>query len=265
VDLGELSCLVILLLIVVMGPATFRRWPGLVKVAPKHGALLKGVLDGPLMIGARLLEHFVEEVGTSGRFPRALVLGGGDKVCVGGVAFRLRLLLAFLLGAALSGRLGDILRIAALGLLILPEDGLKRLLARGELGGDVHQLTRPGGGLATQLARQVVAGGASEERTDDIRVGDVGQLSALLRELLDVVPEILPRLLAAASEIPGNPRAHVRALEIAGEGLDQVVPVGDRPGGRCSSQARTVSERNRGRLRMMRLSSSVPPRWQASR
>ena len=151
-DLGELSCLVILLLIVVVGPTTFRRWPGLVKVAPKHGALLKGVLDEPLMIGARLLEHLVEEVGTSGRFPRVLVLSGGDKVRVGGVAFRLRLLLALLLGAALSGRLGDIFRLAPLGLLVLPEDGLNRLLARGELGGDVHQLAHPGGSLATQLA-----------------------------------------------------------------------------------------------------------------
>jgi hypothetical protein len=54
------------------------------------------------MIGARLLEHLVEEVGTSGGFLRVLVLGGGDKVRVGGGAFRLRLLLAFLLGAALS-------------------------------------------------------------------------------------------------------------------------------------------------------------------
>jgi hypothetical protein len=54
------------------------------------------------MIGARLLEHLVEEVGTSEGFPRVLVLGGGDKVRVGGVAFRLRLLLALLLGAALS-------------------------------------------------------------------------------------------------------------------------------------------------------------------
>ncbi|WP_316413695.1 hypothetical protein, partial [Klebsiella pneumoniae] len=97
VDLGELPCLVILLLIVVVGPATFRRWPDLVKVAPKHCALLKGVLDGPLMIGARLLEHLVEEVGTSGGFPRVLVLGGGDKVRVGGVAFRLRLFLPFFL------------------------------------------------------------------------------------------------------------------------------------------------------------------------
>jgi hypothetical protein len=35
-------------------------------------------------------------------------------------------------------------------------------------------------------------------------------------------------------------------------------------GGRCSSQARAASERNRGRLRMMRLSSSVPPSWQVS-
>jgi hypothetical protein len=102
VDLGELSCLVILLLIVVAGPATIRRWPSLVKVAPKHGALLKGVLDGPLMIGARLLEHLVEEIGTSGRFLRVLVLSGSNKVRIGGVAFRLRLLLAFLLAAALS-------------------------------------------------------------------------------------------------------------------------------------------------------------------
>jgi hypothetical protein len=168
VDLGELSCLVIFLLIVVAGPATLRGWPGLVKVALKHGALLKGVLDGPLMIGARLLEHLVEEIGAPGRFPRVIVLSGGDKVRVGGVVFRLRLLLAFLLSAALSGRLGDIFRVAALGLLILPEDGLNCLLARGELGGDVHQLARPGGGFATQLAHQVAAGGAGEERVDDI-------------------------------------------------------------------------------------------------
>jgi hypothetical protein len=141
----------------------------------------------------------------------------------------LRLLLAFLFGAALSGRLGDIFRLAALGLLVLPEDSLNRILARGELGGDVHQLTRPGGGLATQLAHQVAAGGAGEERADDIRVGDVGQIGALLRESPDVVPERLSRLLAAASEIPGVPRAHVRALEVAGEGLDQVIPVGDLP------------------------------------
>jgi hypothetical protein len=97
-DLGELSCLVIFLLVVVASPATLHGWPGPVEVTPKHSTLLKGVLDGPLMIGAWLLEHPVEEVGTSGGFPRVLVLGGGDKVRIGGVAFRLRLLL----GAALS-------------------------------------------------------------------------------------------------------------------------------------------------------------------
>jgi hypothetical protein len=101
-DLGELSCLVIFLLVAVVGPATLRGWPSPVEVAPKHDALLKGVLDGSLVVGARLLEHLVEEVGTSGGFPRVLVLGGGNKVRVGGVAFRLRLLLALLLGAALS-------------------------------------------------------------------------------------------------------------------------------------------------------------------
>jgi hypothetical protein len=52
VDLRELICLVALLLVVVMTFATFRRGPGLMEVAPKHDALLKGVLDGTLMIGA---------------------------------------------------------------------------------------------------------------------------------------------------------------------------------------------------------------------
>jgi hypothetical protein len=155
-----------------------------------------------------------------GGVPRVLVLGGGDKVRVGDVAFRLRLLLALLLGAALSWRFGGIFRWAALGLLVLLEDSLDRLLAGGELGGDVHQLARPGGGLATQLAHQVAAGGASEERADDIRVGDVGQLGALLRESPDVILERLSRLLSAASEVLGIPEAHVRALEIAGESLD---------------------------------------------
>jgi hypothetical protein len=171
------------------------------------------------MIGARLLEHLVEEIGTSRRFPRVLVLSSGDKVRVGGVAFRLRLLV-LLLGVAPSGRLGDVFRLAALGLLVLPEDGLNRLLARGELGGDVHQLARPGGGLATQLAHQVAAGGAGEERANDVEIGDIGQLGALLRESPDVVPERLSWLLVAASKIPGVPRAHVRALEVAGKGLD---------------------------------------------
>jgi hypothetical protein len=60
VDLKDLLCLVILLLVVVVGSATFRRWSGPVEVAPKHDALLKGALDGTLMIGARLLEHLVE-------------------------------------------------------------------------------------------------------------------------------------------------------------------------------------------------------------
>jgi hypothetical protein len=42
-------------------------------------SLLKGVLDGTLMIGARLLEHIVEQVGALGRLPRVPALGGGDK------------------------------------------------------------------------------------------------------------------------------------------------------------------------------------------
>jgi hypothetical protein len=122
------------------------------EVAPKHDAFLKGVLDGTLVIGTRLLEHLVEQVDPSRRLPRVPVLGGSDEICVGGVAFCLRLLLGLLLRVALGGRLGDVFLLVSLRLLVLPEDGFDRLLTRGELGGDVHQLARLGGSLATQLA-----------------------------------------------------------------------------------------------------------------
>jgi hypothetical protein len=226
VDLGELLCLVALLLVVVLAFATFRRGPGLMEVALKHDTFLKGVLDGALVIGARLLEHLVEQVGPSGRLPRVPVLGGSDKICVGGVAFRLRLLFRLLLRATLGRRLGDVFLLASLRLLVLLEDGFDCLLTRGELGGDVHQLARPSRSLAAQFAHQVAASGASEERPDNIRVGDVGQLGALLRKPSDVLSQGFPWLLVAASEIPRVPRAHVRALEVSSEGFDQVVPVG---------------------------------------
>jgi hypothetical protein len=87
---------------------------------------------------------------------------------VSSVALCLRLLLGLLLRATLGGCLGDIFLLPLLRLLVLPEDGLDRLLTRGKLGGDVHQFARLGGSLAPQFAHQVSAGGAGEERPDDI-------------------------------------------------------------------------------------------------
>jgi hypothetical protein len=120
------------------------------EVAPEHDAFFKGVLDGTLVIGARLLEHLVEQVGPSGRLPRVPVLGSSDDhgIRVRGVALCLRLLLGLLLRATLGGCLGDVFLLPSLRLLVLPEDGFNRLLTRGELGGDVHQFARLGGSLA---------------------------------------------------------------------------------------------------------------------
>jgi hypothetical protein len=174
VDLGELLFLVSLLLVVILAFAISCRGPRFMEVVSKNDAFLKGVLDGTLVIGARLLEHLVEQVGPSERLPRVLVLGGSDKICVGGIALRLRLLFRLLLRATLDGRLGDVFLLASLRLLVLPEDDFNRLLTRGELGGDVHQFACLGGSLAAQFAHQVTASGASEERPDDIRVGDAG-------------------------------------------------------------------------------------------
>jgi hypothetical protein len=80
------------------------------------------------------------------------MLGGSDKICVGGVVLRLPLLFCLILRATLGGRLGDVFLLASLRLLVLLEDGFDRLLTRGELGGDVHQLARLGGSLVAQFA-----------------------------------------------------------------------------------------------------------------
>jgi hypothetical protein len=187
------------------------------------------------------------------------VLGSSDKICVGGVALRLRLLLGLLLRAPLGGRLGDVFRLSSLRLLVLPEDGFDRLLTRGKLGGDVHQLARLGGSLAAQFAHRVMASGAGVERPDDIRVGDVGQLGALLRKPPDVLSQGFPWLLAAASEVPGVPGRTYVPWKFPAKALTRPSQLEICAGGRCSSQAPAASERNRGRLQMMRLSSSVPP------
>jgi hypothetical protein len=138
------------------------------------------VLDGTLVIGARLFEHLVERAGPSKRFLRVPVLGRSDVIHVGGVVLRLRLVLGLFLRAPLGGRLGGVFLRLSLRLLVFSEDGFDRLLTRGELGGDVHQFARTGGRLAPQFAHQVSACGVSEESPDDIRVGNVGQLGALL-------------------------------------------------------------------------------------
>jgi hypothetical protein len=138
------------------------------EVVPEHDTFFKGVLDGTLVIGARLLEHLVERAGPSRRLPRVPVLDSSDEIRVSGVALRLRLLLGLLLRATLGGRLRGVVLRLSLRLLVFPEDGFDRLLTRGELGGDVHQFARLGGSLAPQFAHQVSASGAGEESSYDV-------------------------------------------------------------------------------------------------
>jgi hypothetical protein len=56
----------------------------------------------------------------------------------------------------------------------------------------------------SKLVHQPLASGAGDERPDDIRVCDVGELGALLGETPDEVSERLIRLLPATPDIPGG-------------------------------------------------------------
>jgi len=74
---------------------------------------------------------------------------------------------------------------------------------------------------------QLLAGGTGDEGSDDIGVGDVGELGALFGEPPDEVSEGFIRLLPAAPEVSGVPRAHVCALEVPDKDPNQVGPVVD--------------------------------------
>jgi hypothetical protein len=65
------------------------------EVAPEHDAFFKGVLDGTLVVGARLLEHLVKQAGPSVRLPWVPVLGSSDEIRVSGVALCCAFFLAF--------------------------------------------------------------------------------------------------------------------------------------------------------------------------
>jgi hypothetical protein len=87
-------------------------------------------------------------------------------------------------------------------LLLKHLEGQPRVCGRTQNTDNVHQFAHRDGSLAPQFAHQVSASGAGKESPDDIRVGNVGQLGALLRKPPDVLSEGLPWLLVAASEIP---------------------------------------------------------------
>jgi hypothetical protein len=71
-----------------------------------------------------------------------------------------------------------------------------------------------------KLVHQVPARRALEEGVDDLDMGDAGELGALLGEAPHVVAQGLIGLLPTPFEVPGVPRMHVRALEVAHEDLD---------------------------------------------
>jgi hypothetical protein len=163
--------------------AFFHRRIELVVEAPEHVALAESVLERALMVRDRLLQHLVEHTETPLGALGVMPLCCGDKICGEGLMLALPHLL--LLEVALGGRLRGILLLLPIA-FILVEDDLDDLLSQSEIGGDVHQLACLGGGLAIQLAEQVMTGYTGEERPNDVVVSDVGELGALLGEPVNV-------------------------------------------------------------------------------
>jgi hypothetical protein len=210
----------IFLLVVFLDAYTF-------KVSPEHVAVLEVVVRGPFVVGMWLFEHFVKNAPARGP-SRFLAISSSNKVI--GRGLELALLVLFLLPVVLLGNPAGahgILFLVLPLILIATKDGTNCLLAGGEVGDNIHQTVGSDGSAAAQLSAQLFAGGTREESHDDVGVGDVGELGALLGETPDVIPEGFTRLLFAASKIPRVAGAHVGSHEVPLEHSHEVVLVVD--------------------------------------
>ena len=68
---------------------------------------------------------------------------------------------------------------------------------------------------------------ATDEGVDDVGICDVGELIALLGEMLDVLPEGLARPLPAVVEVPRVLGPSVRTLEVADEDRTEITLAAD--------------------------------------
>jgi len=164
------------------------------------------------VVGTRLLQHLVEEARASRSPLGVLAIRCGDQVVIRPTLLSLAaiFLLLRVTGARGLGGLGLLFPLGS----AIGENCTNCLLTRGKVGGNVEQLTSARGGLVAELVYQLLAGGASDEGSDDVGVCDVGGLGALLGESPDEILERLIRLLPAAPEILGISRTHICALEV---------------------------------------------------
>jgi hypothetical protein len=132
------------------------------------------------------------------------------------------MLLLGLLGlAALRERV-----VHALALLAV-ENGPHRLLSGSEASGDVEQLVGVDRRASPELAHEVPTGRALEEGVHDLRLSNARELSTALGKAPCEVPKRFAGFLGARPQVPGVPRAHVRALEVPYKRMHQVIPVVD--------------------------------------
>jgi hypothetical protein len=172
------------------------------KVPMELVAVFEVVVHGSLVVGTRLLEHFVEDAPTGGP-SRLLAFSGSNKLIGRGLELSL-LVLLFLpvvsLGAPAGAR--GIINLVLSLVLIAAKDGTNRLFAGGEVVDDVHQTVGSERSVMAKLSDQLFAGGAREEGHNHVGVGDVWKLSALSGETPDVISKRFTWLLLAASEVP---------------------------------------------------------------
>ena len=82
-------------------------------------------------------------------------------------------------------------------------------------------------GLTAKRVDKCLAGHAVDEGIDDVGIGDVGELIALLGETLDVLSKGLVGPLPVVAEVPRVPRPSVLTLQVADEDQTEIALAAD--------------------------------------
>jgi hypothetical protein len=95
-------------------------------------------------------------------------------------------------------------------------------------GGDVEELLRGLQFFVAELMHQGSTSRARRKRRYNISIAYLWEFVAFLEETFDVILQGLPLFLQIALQIPGVAEPYVRALEIVGKDLPQILPAIER-------------------------------------
>jgi hypothetical protein len=123
--------------------------------------------------------------------------------------------------------LGGAIRLPPMATFTLPRTKVAPTAFSPEvcLSGDIQQLLGGTRLIPSKLLDQGMTHLAGLEFQDDVSIGHPRELVALSGEAPNLISEGFTQLLPIALQVPGVAKTHIRAMDVAGEDVLEILPV----------------------------------------